>query len=119
MKWLLILMMAFATAASAADVSGTWKGVAEGPQGRIERTFMFKQDGAKLTGETTSDFTGKSIISDGKVDGDNISFNITANIQGDEMKLSYKGKVAGNEIKLKVETADGSFSVDYVAKKVN
>ena len=29
-----------------------WKGTAEGPNGPIERTFTFKVDGGKLTGET-------------------------------------------------------------------
>ena len=118
MKWLLILMTMFAVAASAADISGTWKGVAEGPQGKIERTFVFKQDGAKLTGETSSEFTGKSVINNGKVEGDNVSFSITANIQGNEMTLNYKGKLESGDLKLKVETADGGFTVDYVAKKV-
>src|SRR5947208_13551925 len=77
MKLLLTLMALFAFAASAADVSGNWTGSAEGPNGAITRTFTFKQDGAKLTGETNSEYTGKSTIMDGKVEGDAISFSIT------------------------------------------
>src|SRR6266436_490184 len=86
MKWLLILMAVFALTASAADISGTWKGTAETPNGTIERTFVFKVDGDKLTGETTSQMMGKSTITDGKIDG--------ANFQGNEMTLNYKGKSA-------------------------
>lgn len=100
-------MMVCAIAACAADIAGTWKGTAEGPQGNLERTFTFKVDGTKLTGETSSEMLGKSVINDGKVDGDNISFTITANLQGNEMKLSYKGKVTGNELKLTSEAAGG------------
>src|ERR1041385_8942352 len=107
MKLLLTLMAVFALVASAADVSGNWKGTAEGPNGAIERSFTFKQDGAKLTGETNSQFTGKSAISDGKVEGDAISFTITANFQGEELKISYKGKITGDTIKLTSDFGGG------------
>ena len=62
MKLLLTMMALFALAASAADISGNWKGTAEGPNGAIERSFTFKQDGTKLTGETNSQFTGNAAI---------------------------------------------------------
>src|SRR5947199_8762395 len=105
MRRILCLLALFAIAAFAADVSGTWKGTAEGPNGTIERTFVFKVDGNKLTGETTSSMLGKSTITDGKVDGDNVTFTIDAKFQDQEMKLNYKGKVnaAGDEIKFTVE----------------
>ena len=48
----------------------------------MERTFVFKVDGHKLTGETTSNMFGKSTIEDGKVDGDDISFSVTVNMRG-------------------------------------
>src|ERR1041385_3493929 len=99
MKLLLTLMAVFALVASAADVSGNWKGTAEGPNGAIERSFTFKQDGSKLTGETNSQYTGKSTINDGKVEGDSISFSINANFGGNEMKIGYKGKIAGDTIR--------------------
>jgi len=117
MKWLLVLTALFALSAQAADISGNWKGSAEGPNGTIERTFTFKVDGTKLTGETESQLLGKSTISDGKVDGDNISFSITANYQGTDLKLDYKGKISGGTIKLTVEIAGQS--VEYTLKRVS
>jgi hypothetical protein len=116
MKLLLTLMALFALAASAADISGNWKGTAEGPNGAIERTFTFKQDGAKLTGETNSQYTGKSEITDGKVEGDVISFSITAKIQDNEMKLTYKGKITGDTIKLSSEFGGGQ-AIEWTLKK--
>src|SRR5579863_4742042 len=107
MKRFIISMIVFTIAAFAADIAGTWKGTAEGPQGNLERTFVFKVDGTKLTGETTSEMLGKSVINDGKIDGDTISFSITANMQGNELKLNYKGKLAGDELKLTSEAAGG------------
>jgi hypothetical protein len=117
MKLLLTLMALFALAASAADISGNWKGTAEGPNGAIERTFTFKQDGAKLTGETNSQFTGKSTINDGKIEGDAISFSITANFQGNEMKIGYKGKITGDTIKLTSEFGGGGQTIEWTLKK--
>ncbi|HEY6291617.1 MAG TPA: hypothetical protein VI455_08660 [Terriglobia bacterium] len=119
MKWLWASILFLAVAASAADVSGTWKGTAQTPNGPIERTFIFKVDGNKLTGETTSSAFGKSEIEDGKVDGDNISFTLTVNIQGTESKVNYKGKVEGDQIKFTVEIPAIGQTIEYTAKRVS
>lgn len=119
MKWLFFLMAAFALTASAADVSGTWKGTAETPNGTVERTFVFKVDGHKLTGETTSSMFGKSTIEDGKVDGDNISFTLTVNVQGNEGKVNYKGKVEGGTIKFTIEVQAVGQTLEMTAKRVS
>src|SRR5579872_6526660 len=121
MKRLLFSLIVCVVAASAADIAGTWKGTAEGPQGNLERTFVFKVDGAKLTGETTSQMLGKSVINDGKIEGDSVSFSITANMQGNELKLNYKGKLTGDELKLTSEAAGGGGggfgTIQWVCKK--
>jgi len=119
MKWLLVLMVTLTICAMAADVSGNWKATAEGPNGSLERTFVFKVDGNKLTGETTSQLLGKSIINDGKVEGDNLSFTITAKFQDMEVKLTYKGKVSanGNELTLTSEGIGGA-ALEWHAKRV-
>jgi hypothetical protein len=118
MKWLLFLMAAFALTLSAADVSGTLKGTAQTQNGTVERTFIFKVDGDKLTGKTSSSMMGESPITDGKVDGDNISFTITVNFQGNELKLNYKGKViSNNEIKFTVDAAGET--IEYTAKRTS
>ena len=119
MKWMLFAMALFAFSASAADVSGNWKGTADTPNGTIERTFVFKVDGSKLTGETSSNMFGKSTIEDGKVDGDDISFTITVNVQGTEGKVSYKGKVEGDQIKFTVEIPAAGQTVEMTAKRVS
>ena len=118
MKRLLFLMVAPAVIAMAADVTGNWKATAEGPNGSLERTFVFKVDGNKLTGETTSQLMGKSTIMDGKVDGDNLSFTITVKFQDNEVKLTYKGKVSasGNEITLTSEGI-GPTPLEWHAKR--
>ena len=120
MKRLLTFMIAFTVAALGADINGKWKATAEGPNGSMERTFIFKVEGNKLTGETTSSMVGNSTITDGKVDGDNLSFNITAKIQDNELKLSYKGKVSGDDIHLTSEIAGGGGgqAIEWHGKRV-
>jgi hypothetical protein len=107
MRRFIVAMIVFTIAAFAADISGNWKGTAEGPQGTLERSFVFKVDGTKLAGETTSQMLGKSTITDGKIEGDSLSFSITASMQGNEMKLTYKGKITGSEIELTSEMSGG------------
>ena len=118
MKWLLCLMAIFAFTASAADIGGNWKGTAETPNGTVERTFVFKVDGHKLTGETTSNRFGKSTIEDGKVDGDDVSFTLTVNAQGTDAKVNYKGKVEGDTIKFTVELQALGQTLEMTAKRV-
>ena len=112
-------MALFAVTAYAADISGTWKGTAQTPSGSVERTFVFKVDGNKLTGETTSDMFGKSAIEDGKIEGENVSFSITVKIQDTDTKVNYKGKIQGDEIKFTVEIPAYSQTVEYLVKRVS
>ena len=119
MKWLLAAMAVFSMSALAADVSGTWKGTAETENGTLERTFVFKVEGDKLTGETTSNFMGKSTIENGKVEGDKLSFTINVRFQDNDMKLDYKGELKGEDLILKVEVPGGGPSIEYKAKKVS
>ena len=121
MKRLLLTLFISSIAALAADVSGNWKAAAEGPNGVIERTFVLKVEGAKLTGETVSSFAGKSTINDGKVDGDNLTFTIKMKLQDNEMTMNYKGKVVSkDEIKFTAESAAGGGQTrEWLAKRVN
>ena len=117
MNKLLAIFALFVATACAADVTGTWKGTAESPNGTIERTFVFKQTGSALTGESTSEMLGKSTIADGKVEGDDVSFSMNVKFQDNEMKLNYKGKVSGDTMKLNVDGA--GFQIEYVLKKTS
>lgn len=116
MKRLIALLTLFLLPALAADITGTWKGTAEGPNGSMERTFQFKQDGAKLTGEAISPMFGKSVIENGKVEGDAVSFQLTVKFQENELKISYAGKVSGNEMNLTAKGA-GDMVMEWKCKK--
>ncbi len=100
-----LLVILTATLMFAADVNGTWSGEVKGPDGNgFQLTFHFKQDGAKLTG-TVSSQAGDIEISDGKVDGDKISFTVSFN----GMTIQHDGTISGDTIKLTTKTSDPNF----------
>jgi hypothetical protein len=76
-------------------------------------TINLKADGNQLTG-SVSGRRGDNPISDGKIDGDDISFNV--DFQGNSIKMIYTGKVAGDEIKFKREV-EGRGSTEFIAKR--
>ena len=109
MKTILIAAVVLLTligTAWAADVTGKWVAQMEGRNGTTETTFDFKVDGTKLTG-TMATSRGENEISEGKVEGDDISFVIVRTFGENEMKLVYKGKVKGDEITFTREMQGG------------
>ncbi len=60
-------------------------------------TMSLKADGDKLTG-TVSGRGGDTAISDGKVEGDMVSFAVVREYNGNSMKQIYKGKMEGDTI---------------------
>jgi hypothetical protein len=114
-----LFLAAIATSAFAADVTGTWKASFDTPNGTMESTFVFKVDGSKLTGTISMGEMGDSAISEGKVDGDSISFAVVRERDGNEFRMNYKGKVSGAEIKFTVELPAIDRTIEITAKKVS
>ncbi len=104
----------------AADVTGQWIAQVPGRDGNtMETTFNFKASAEKLTGTMENQY-GAREISDGKVSGDDIAFNVNIEFNDNKMTLVFTGKVAGSEIKFKRERKGGDMgpsSVEFVAKK--
>ncbi len=88
----------------AADISGKWVTEVAGMGGGepMKIFYDFKVDGTNLTG-TTGPEGMESPFSEGKIDGNNISFTVAFG----EMKMKMKGKVVGEEIKLTMEMEGG------------
>jgi hypothetical protein len=77
-------------------------------------------EGDKLSGETTSEMLGKSIIEDGKIEGDQFTFRITVKFQDQEMKVSYKGKVVSkDEIRMSAEIPMMGQTIEWVARRAS
>ena len=117
MKFLgsLAMMIVLGIPAFAADVDGKWNGIVASPNGDLPVAFTFKADGEKLTGSTMG-FDGSEVaITDGKVDGKNISFKITYDFGGMPFVLSYKGVVSTEEVKITGEA--GGMPFEFLLKK--
>lgn len=113
-----LIAAAMATAAFAADVTGTWTASFDTQVGAQKYTYTFKVDGNKLTGKAKSELAGtESEIIDGLVNGDDISFVENLNFQDMPLRIVYKGKIAGDEIKFTRTIAD-MFMEELVAKRV-
>lgn len=96
---LALLLVSFgAMTALAADFSGKWTATVTTPRGDQQLTFNFKVDGSTLTGTITTP-RGDSDISDGKIDGNNISFTQKLSFNGNDITISYTGKMDGDSIK--------------------
>ncbi len=110
------LLGIFAMAAWGADVTGKWVAQVPGRNGNQEMTFNLKQEGGTVSG-TIAGGRGDQTISDGKVDGDNISFVVNLEFNGNKIAQNYKGTVSGAEIKFTREVAGRGNPVEFTAKK--
>ena len=113
-----LVLLAVATVILAADaITGKWVYEMQGRDGTPRPvTIELKADGAALTGSVLGAGGGRGgggggapqaqPISNGKVNGNNVSFEVTRETQNGARTTKYEGAVAGSEMKLKV-TAPG------------
>ena len=103
----LLLSLLLAASAFAADVTGKWTADMEGRNGqKMTATFNLKAEGATLTG-TVSGRMGETQITNGKVEGDKISFDVVREFNGNSFTQHYTGTVSGDTIAFKVEGSRG------------
>lgn len=101
---------------TASKIDGKWKTTVESPNGSMELVYTFKVDGDKLTGTSSSEM-GDSELKNGKVNGNEFSFDIEMM----DMKITHKCKLDGDVIKMKVEMGDmggGEAMPELILKKV-
>jgi hypothetical protein len=96
---ILVLVLGTVTAL-AADFNGKWTAEVQGRMGLQTITFDFHVDGSTLTGKITTP-RGETDITNGKVDGDNITFDQVMNFNGNSFTTNYQG------------TADGADSIKF------
>ena len=129
-KLLFVVTIALAVACTlmAADVTGKWVYEQTGRQGGnpVQVTLDLKASGASLTGTVTGGMGRRGggapqpvQISDGKVDGDNISFTVKREFNGNQMVTKYEGTLGGDELKLKIsrDTQNGPRTNEVTAKR--
>jgi len=88
----------FSTCVSAQGAVGKWNATIEGPQGAFSMLFEFAVDGNNLTGSMSNDFMGSTPISDGAINGDDLTFKLSFETPNGAMTINYKAKVNGDEM---------------------
>jgi len=105
--------------AYAADITGKWNAEFDSQVGPQKYVFEFKVSGAALTGTANSEVAGAKAatpITEGKINGNDISFVENLNYQGMDLKIEYKGTIAGDVIKL-ARTVSGQEGEKFEAKR--
>lgn len=109
-----VLLLALTSVyALAADIDGKWTG--EGGRGGTQ-TLTLKADGAKLGG-TIGTQMGEMNISDGKVDGNKVSFAINLEFNGNSISQKFSGTLEGDELRMTVEGGRGTRNVVFKRAK--
>ncbi|MES2278795.1 MAG: glycoside hydrolase [Bacteroidota bacterium] len=81
-----------------ADLTGKWSGSLKTPNGDFPIKYTFKVEGEKLSGSADND-QGSLPISDGKISGNNFTFNLDFN----GTLLKNVGKFYGDSITIDVD----------------
>jgi hypothetical protein len=102
----------------AADVTGTWTASFETQVGQQTYTYELKVEGTTVTGTAKSNLVGDSVLADGKVDGNTITFVENGNYQGMPISFNYVGELVGDEIHFKRTIMDFP-PEEFVAKRSN
>lgn len=101
-----IALLLLAATAWAGDVTGTWKGDIDSPNGTISLTYTFQQDGSKLTGTVTGPEGDPLELLEGKVEGGKIHFAVNVPFDGGT-KFSSDGTVKSDD-EISIETRNDS-----------
>jgi hypothetical protein len=84
----------------AADIDGKWTAQIQGRRGTQTQTLMLKASGNTLTGSIQGRNGEPIEISNGAIDGDNVSFTVVRDFRDNKITQEYKGTVSGGELKL-------------------
>lgn len=91
----------------AADIDGKWTGQVQGRNGARTQTIMLKASGNTLTGNVQGGRGGPLDISNGTIDGGNVSFSVVREFGGNKVTQEFKGTLSGGELKLTVSGRRG------------
>ncbi|MGA2273773.1 MAG: hypothetical protein ABSH00_09470 [Bryobacteraceae bacterium] len=118
------ILLAVTLCLMAADASGKWMFEQQGRGGSVQVTLNLKVDGGALTGTLSRPGRDgnamETPISDGKVEGNNVSFTVKREFNGNSFVTSYKGTLDGDSLKLEITMPgrDGnSRTTNVVAKR--
>ena len=119
----LVVTVAVAVAMSgamlrAADPTGRWAATFQTEIGEQQYTYDFVVKGSTLTGTIKGNLTGESPVTEGKIDGDKITFVESVTFMEMPLRITYSGVMtSADEIKFTRNVADIA-NEQLVAKRV-
>ena len=108
--FLIIAVMAgISSLAGAADIDGKWTAEVQGRGGNTQtQTLTLKASGSTLTGSFEGARGGAVDISEGTIDGGNVSFKVVREFNGNQFAQQYKGTLSSSgELTLTVSRGGG------------
>jgi hypothetical protein len=100
------ILLALSMAAFAADVTGKWTFEQQGRGGNPTTvTLNLKAEGSSVSGMLSQpgrNGVTESKISDGKIEGNNLSFKVSRQMGDNTITTEYMGTVNGDTISLKI-----------------
>lgn len=121
--WAFLAVVGLAVgSAVAADATGTWKWSFATQNGETrETTLKLKQEEGKLTGTISGRENTENPITEGKVEGDEVSFQVKREFNGNSFVIKYKGKLEGDTIKgtMEFEREGETRSREWEAKRAS
>ena len=90
--------------AAAQGLAGTWKGTNDTPKfGPVTTVYVFRVDGARLSGTFSNNLIPATPIHDGVVKGAEVSFKVKLQLR----VFGYTGRLKGNELALTGRVVQG------------
>lgn len=107
---LFVLLAMTASVAAQANVAGHWTLTLDSPQGPADVAAVFTQDGNTVTGELDIPTVEDSEMSEGKIEGNTLTFLLSVAFDGQWYTLEVEAEVDGDTMKGSLYMAEmGSF----------
>jgi hypothetical protein len=110
------LLVLLSGVSHAVDLTGPWNATTRTPDGsKHDSVLNLQVQGTKLTGKIVSK-RGTVEITNGIVEGNNLSFTVVRVGNGDELRIEFRGKVEGDTMKLRMQYRDHD-PLELIAKR--
>ncbi len=86
--------------AAKVNIAGTWKvSIGSADAGGLEASLTLQQDGDKISGKLVGADGTETEIAEPTLNGNELTFKITADFGGQPLNATFKGKVEGDDVK--------------------
>jgi alpha-galactosidase len=116
-RLLMVLLLAAAPAALAADLNGDWTATGLRPNGsKLQLMFRFRQEGPRLSGIVSASSYDLAIVN-GQVNGNQFSFSVQTNFGDRPRTLSYSGTITGDTLEISAPNPRTNVPVKLTARR--